>query len=922
MQRAASASGGVPARRTDALPATEGRVVRFFDFDERRWGNREELPMFWVKRTGPGLPHYVGGRIVQGVGRSSNFSFRFDLNGGSVVYAFDPMHAARGGGLPADLPGPISVQHGATYRVEVFVKTTPLEHARARLTAFLVDRDGRTLQRSVRHSALYRGQGPTDDWHPLTVDVHVDDRAAAYLVVELGLLQPSLYAPQTLGPRTLFNQDVNGSAWFTDLSISQVPDLSLSVASTGSVVPRGRTAALVLRVADRDLSDLFLRLELHDAEGRLVHQRSGELGTSAAERDGDHRQLIELPELAPGWYRASVTLSARGQTVASGSRSLIQLPDEGGVVSPDPRFGIIADDIGPPLWHALPSILTTLSAGRVKLAVWAEGWDVQAEHQSDFDLLLDRLQDLKIMPSAVIAALPPAVAEVAGSPDLNRLATLEPSVWKPRLMYLVSRHAQRMDRWQFGRDEAVLLENVPRFRRGFEVTRSAMAELIAPPLLAMPWPATRDLEGSDAPAALALRLPPEIPPDQLTAWVAGAGEPAGTVSEGRRVTTLTLVPHTATGGPRVEERAAFRRLVLRDSFQRLVLAAASDARRIDWPLPYHESDPDELLLVVRTAFQALSNTTYRGPLRLHEGVDVHLFQQGNRGVLAMWRRDATAGDPVNVQLDLGGRPVRVDLWGNRTPLRPVARGEEASPAGSTLPASPTAPPASPSAVAVTLDDLPVFVDAIDPLIALFRMSVKLDSNRLQSQFQPQTRKLRLTNPFQDFLSGTVRLRGPAGWTLTPSSFNFNLNPGETLEREVQFEVPLNALATVHPLVATFELVGTTPPTVVVPLELHLGLDEVTLRTQAVREGGDVVVQLVVSNTGDKPISFTAFALLPGMQRQERLISGLAPGAKVIRRFRFAGVPAPAADGGGSRSIRVGLRELDGQRLLNDEVTIP
>src|SRR5213592_3428386 len=124
-----------------AQPAEVNRVLRMFDFEERRLGNAEDLPMNWNKAEGPGLPHYVNGRITTDRSRSGKYSFRFDLNGGSLVYRYDA--------------GRIKVQPGAHYRVEGYVQTTPLANARARLSAYLVDQDGAPIAASICHSELY-----------------------------------------------------------------------------------------------------------------------------------------------------------------------------------------------------------------------------------------------------------------------------------------------------------------------------------------------------------------------------------------------------------------------------------------------------------------------------------------------------------------------------------------------------------------------------------------------------------------------------------------------------------------------------------------------------------------------------------------------------------------------------------------------
>ena len=87
-----------------AQPAEVKRVLRTFDFEERRLGNKEDLPMHWAKVEGKGLPHYVNGRLATDAARSGTHSFRFDLNGGGLAYRYGP--------------GRIRVQAGAHYRVE------------------------------------------------------------------------------------------------------------------------------------------------------------------------------------------------------------------------------------------------------------------------------------------------------------------------------------------------------------------------------------------------------------------------------------------------------------------------------------------------------------------------------------------------------------------------------------------------------------------------------------------------------------------------------------------------------------------------------------------------------------------------------------------------------------------------------------
>src|SRR3989442_15942068 len=65
-----------------AQPADVKRVLRTFDFEERRLGNNENPPMHWAKGEGAGPPHYVNGKLATDSARGGQFSLRVDLNGG------------------------------------------------------------------------------------------------------------------------------------------------------------------------------------------------------------------------------------------------------------------------------------------------------------------------------------------------------------------------------------------------------------------------------------------------------------------------------------------------------------------------------------------------------------------------------------------------------------------------------------------------------------------------------------------------------------------------------------------------------------------------------------------------------------------------------------------------------------------------
>src|ERR1700676_3261890 len=126
------------------------RVLKKFDFEERELGNDEDLPMNWSKVTGAGLPHYVNGHLATDRQHGGRYSFRFDLNGGGLIYRYSS--------------GLIKIQNGAHYRLDAFCQTTPLPNARARITAYFVDVDGHALESTTRHSELYAAKADGEPW--------------------------------------------------------------------------------------------------------------------------------------------------------------------------------------------------------------------------------------------------------------------------------------------------------------------------------------------------------------------------------------------------------------------------------------------------------------------------------------------------------------------------------------------------------------------------------------------------------------------------------------------------------------------------------------------------------------------------------------------------------------------------------------
>jgi hypothetical protein len=877
-----------------AQPADLSRVLRTVDFEERRLGNVEDEPMHWAKIEGPGLPHYVTGRLATDRARNGQYSFRFDLNGGGLLYRYAPRR------IPA--------RSGAHYRVETWVQTTVLPVARARLSAYFIDVDGKPITASVVHSPLYAAVRDDEPWHKLTVDLTADappkgsaaDAAApAYLAVELGLLQPALYHNDAPGKHPLRSQDISGSAWFDDLTISQVPQVVMTSGRPGNIFRRGDAATLGVEVSDRFTDDLSVQLVIHSAAGEIAFQRSGALDLVTAQPLGGGRKRVSLllPELPAGWYEAMLVISSQGKFVSEQTLRFIQLADDVPPGSPDDRFGLIATDLPAAAWKDLPDLLPILSAGRIKLAFWSSAGDLQSSSSESFDRLLERLVRLGITPTACLTALPPDLAEALGGSSWRQTLQASPEHWQPRLAAMISRYASYLDRWQLGADGSEEFVVDPAMRRLYARIYAEFANLMVAPDLAMPWPAWYELDG-ELPATIALSVPPSVLPSQIPLYVDESRKQQG---------------HSLSISLQLLDREQYgRQTQIIDLAQRIIYALAGGADRIDVPLPLSASQgldgatacqPDETLLVLRTLFGTLSGARFCGKSPVAEGVEAFVFDRGGEGIIVLWDTAPTGG-VRQLALGLGDRAMRVDLWGNRVPLV-AAR----SPLRSELNSAGT--------VAVEIGPAPVLLVGVDGLAAQLRASVAVDRPLMESSFESHHRQIRFTNPYPAPISGSVRLRGPEGWSVSPSTLSFSLNPGESLARDLTIELPYNSLAGDKTLTADFAVQADRETAFSVPLTLTLGLSNVGMQAMAVRDGRDVLVHQMITNYGDAPIDYMAYAVHPGVPRQERLVTNLGPGRTAIKRYRFSGGEASAAN----QSVRCGVREIGGTRILNEQVPV-
>lgn len=854
------------------------RTLRTFDFEERESGNVEDTPLGWVKVEGPGMPHYLRGRFDFTTAHSGQTSFRLDLNGGSIAFRY-----------PANR---IFVVEGALYRVETMVRAMSLLNARARLTAYFCDEDGKPLPDSIRSVDLDNRIAEDGDFHPLSLDMVAGAKASS-LAVEIGIMQPQFSVRSDLGEHQLAVEDIRGSGWFDDVKITQIPDIEIYTDHLTNVFYKDEPVNIRLRLHDRLTSDLTAELRLFDVDGNAVFQRTGGVTFTPGASSNELTGTIDLPTLEPGWYRAQLVIRSGQTPICRRSLRFTLLGDAPGRPLPDERFGVVATDLSSQAWSILPQAMDQLAAGRLKLSVWTDSYAIDSDNSSEFDALVGRLRNRGIGFTACLAGLPPDVVQRIGGRRWTDLLISPLDRWQPQLAYLVSSHANHLTQWQLLTDkQAEEMTRERSLRDVYDLLLGQFGALVEDPDVAMPWPAWVELD-TRLPSSVALSVGSEILPEQLPLYIADVR-----AHRGKRVNLVLQPIDRQTYGRAAQER---------DWALRIAFAFAGGADRIDLPLLLDATvqrgiamgEPEPLFAIQRTITTQLSGATCLGRVPIADDVDAILFRREGQGIMVVWKR-GDVKDPTlkHVRIALGNSPMRVELNGQATPIK-RATGDKSR-----------------------LDDFelsvgtrPIIVTDINPALLMLRASIAFDNPLLESSARSQTRTLIVRNTFDSPISGTIRLTGPAGWKLPVRNSGFSLAPGEEYREPVTIEFPLNSTAGPKTLTAAMTIEGRNDFRVEIPLNVTIGLSDVGLQTVAMKLGDHLFIQQLITNYGNEKIDYNAFASMPGQPRQERLVTNLLPGMTVIKKYRF-NLPSLS-----TTKVRSGIRELEGRRMLNEEVPI-
>jgi hypothetical protein len=828
-----------PVRLMAARP--NSRIVKQFDFDEAALGNFESTPMNWRPRRGPGYPRYLEARFDADVGRTAPPSFRFSLATGSMASDF----------LAREIP----VQTKADYEISAWILSAGLTHARAYLSACLLDEAMNEIPESRRTSDALRGSSEKKEWVNVRILLIGGHPRARWIALACHAEQEDSSASAQSGGRAIHHHDVGATAWFDDIRVVRLPRLNLDISAVGNVFEPDQTPRCRARVADVDDEGLATSLAVLNIDGRTIRKLN--VATSNIKSDASS---YDLGPLEPGYYTARLAADAGGSTIAFRERAFVVAGQTAPAAqNPGDGFGLIFDEVSLDHPEQVSRLAALAGPKLVKAPLWRESLtddEILHGHEGT-NRLLNSMRARGISVAATVDGIPrglkAAAKDRSGIIDLL-CAAGEP--WRAHLALVFVRYGAQVQAWQFGGETGSPLEDEAHQVEAMGRVRGELNELIGTPTLIVPRSTASVDRGPDSGGDIAsVTLGEEVQSEEIAPHLKAA------VGKGGRC-WATIVP------PSREEH--FWRSRIAETGRRMILARVAGAEEVLIPQPWRISkdeeairvEPDETFSTFRTIAGILGGMKPVGALWLSPGVAGWLFEdeQSGRGTLAAWR-EGDGGESMTVTVDAGSAARRFDIWGRESSPRKTAEG-----------------------VQFEVDVCPAMLAPVDIDRMKTLASFAIAPAKLTLSVELQTCEVVLTNAQATKLNGTLRLAAPAGWMMTPSRLAVDLAPGQTMRESISLRLPSNQSAGELSLVGRLRSGGSAKDLLTMRAPINIGTSELAVRLLARVEDDRVHVSARITNQSQREMAVRAVLIAGGRAPEGRLISNFAAGATTSRDY--------------------------------------
>ncbi len=880
-------------------PRASRRLVHQFDFNARE---KYALPQYWeMAQDGatprPGFPAFNSAEHDLTTAYEGAGSVRVFTKGGSTCLRLQP--------------GVIPVFPRTEYIITARTQTRGLRNARAAMVARFLDKSNVPIPGSeVRSELVVTGPG---EWRTISCTLPGLQDGAAYVQVDLDILQPEQFRPNQLAEHQVWPTDLAGDAWFDDVSVVQLPRVQMSTNEPSNIIQRPAHPSVTVSLRDLTGEALTGRVTLQNAAGDVVDEATNQLS------GGSERWTWEPKVSKLGWYRAALELTTEQGRVGGTFVDFVWLPEdpEHGAerASLDrSRFWIVLDDLPATARAELPVMLGRLGTGGVAFPVWSREQTPESLAVLSKDLLplVTRLRTEWQQVSFILPRVPDELADAAHvqSDQVLSLLAMDQRVWAPHLLPLLDRYGQMVQRWQVGRAG----DSPAHSAAALAAFESTLARLVPGPVVAVPWPAEVSPAGSGAHELLAT-LPYAVAPEGIADLVASW---APAIKGGSVTVALEPLPESQFSRRESAIHLIEQGVALWAALMPAGPAPAQGSLALlqpwDWPTEVRtQTDPRSESAAFANLAHRLTDRRIVGKLPAAAGVECYILAPsapGRTGALVAWSQ-GVAPERAVIDAYLGdGAVMTTDLWGNTTP---VSLGERAASG---------APPTH----HIALSDEPVFIENVDVGLVQFIGSFHLDPDSAPATAAEHELAMVISNPFQTRAQGRISILEPGGlskdpsardrsWKITPRSSTFSIGPGQTARIPLTMSFSPVEEAGPKPFLAEVELAADRDYgafRIASTFEVRLDEIQLDLSYRTLPGTQDLVVEAHATNRGKTPATIELSAFAEGFPRARASIADLPAGDTATRRFAFPGAARRLRGG----RVNVGAQDADPPARVN------
>lgn len=857
------------------------RLVKRFDFDERRLGNYEPTPMHWERLTGPGLPAYAMGAFDETVGHAAPPSFKLGIDTGSVGYEYREM----------DLP----IVADSDYVVVGYCRTHGLHRAAAFLVTELVDQFGDPIEHTQSVSNLIRStQDNRPDWQRIELRTSTNDPHAFALRLQLWVLQDHVWRePAPDDPDPIIRSEVTASAWFDDIAIYRMPRIRASLSDPTGIVAFGESPRfdLVLNIAAAQR--LSVELDIRDTDRQIVQSLRREIvgeerrnaradtyrfdAPPAPLRDDSFEQVLSFTAsaLEPGAYEATLRVLGRSEALLEQRLRFVVLAPATPALPRATDMGVTITEPDGVNAVALVKLLQVLHCNAVKIEIPFPATEPSEDADPGPLQLTQLARELVQHHIEVIGVLRGQSGIYGDGLQSLRSSAFTDRLWARRLNPLLAQLGGLISTWQLGTEPVELRDG------GWETAQTAgvrrhFRRFLSLPELSMPWsilstaPSSGDIASlwvtADTPTlALGPLLEDALLMNREHAWLQ-LENPRNTDADWRRI----------------------------ELARRITIAKAVSPRCLFVPAPFEPVSggnnnvwqPSEDFPIIRTVFNLLAGRKAVEVLHPTPESIMIFFDSPAGGCAVGWTwRDRPLTD--RFEYSFGPGASAVDARGAALPLE-VHDGK----------------------TVVQLRPEPTFIYGIDVALTRLAASFHVSPTLIEPHRSDSAPVLTLRNMYDHPIQCEIRSRAPTNWKIEPDLARFQLDPGEELSQPYVLTAPPRRFA--NTLAFAFDVQLTTPTVATLHFDVPMtvSLRDLSMTATARRESGKTLVEQSLTNRSNQTVSFSAYLDPPGGRRQEADIVNLKPGETRKLLYTLSEPLAP------DRPIAITIKEIDGSRSLD------